>query len=101
MKITACLQEEAEDGEWTERQWEKRARGKVRTVRLQVILFKVKHSDNRYYVSNKPLEVAVYSGMTTARCCYADEIVLHHGISWNHGSQLFIDIAYAVCLFDF
>lgn len=45
---------------------EKRARGKVRTVRLQVIVSKVKHSDNRYYVSDMPLEVAVYSDFTTA-----------------------------------
>lgn len=29
---------------------------------------KVKHSDNRYYVSNKPVEVSVYSEITTARC---------------------------------
>lgn len=55
----------------TERLWEKGAGGKVRTVRLQVILSKVKHSDNRYYVSNKPLEVAVYSDITTAWCRYS------------------------------
>lgn len=39
---------------------------KVRIVRLQVIVSKVKHSHNRYYVSSVPLEVAVYSDFTTA-----------------------------------
>lgn len=49
-----------------DRLWEKGAREKVRTVLLQVMLSKVKHSDNRYYVSNKPLKVAVDSDITTA-----------------------------------
>lgn len=72
---------------------ERRGRGereeKVRIVWLQVIVSKVKHSHNRYYVSSVPLEVAVYSDFTTAGWNTRHEWFDIINMSVNHGVRWF------------